>query len=155
MSKQTKNTRIYGIDPGNLDTKRIKNAPDWKLFLVYHSLTLAASQMNSNDRRRHSHGCISDQGWKAIEKELTEIEYSIEYLLYAISKKIGIEVSEPATDKRISPNLCMFIRWHTFHYDHFRTFSNEQLAEFNAKRKNGEDISKYLPLGNWREHTQA
>jgi len=78
--------------------------------------------------------------------------YTAEYLLYTIAKKIGVDVPEPEVDKHVAPDREVFMKWYEFYDNHFmHTLSDEQWLTFEAKRKAGEDVSEYLPSGNWRE----
>ncbi|MCL2094736.1 hypothetical protein FWH13_01315 [Candidatus Saccharibacteria bacterium] len=151
-AERIKNARIYGIDAGSCDVERIKVATEWELFLEYYSITKVAWYLNHDGSRDHSRGRISDKDWDSMQDGLAEMQYDIEYLMYAIAKKIGIDVPEPEVDKHILPDREMFTKWYRFYDNHFmHTLSDGQKRAFEAKCKKGEDVSEYLPSGNWRE----
>ena len=151
-AERIKNARIYGVDPGGCDIEGIKNSTEWELFLEYYSITLRVWRMNHNGSRDYSRGHMSSGVWESTQKAIAELQYDIEYLMYAISKKIDIDVPEPEVDKHVSPDRDMFMKWYVFYDKHFRkALSDEQWKEFEAKRKAGEDVSEYLPTGDWRE----
>ena len=59
-AERIKNARIYGIDAGNIgdeNVEKLKEAPEWELFLQYYGITQSIWVMN-HDR---SHGRISDK----------------------------------------------------------------------------------------------
>jgi len=98
------------------------------------------------------HGRIDDASWKSISKDVTEFSYSAQYLLYFICKKLDIPVSEPEVDEPIRPDGEMFMKWYRFYDNHLvKGLSDDQYRAFNQARKNGEDVSQYLPTGDWRE----
>ncbi|MDR2524011.1 MAG: hypothetical protein LBC95_00505 [Candidatus Nomurabacteria bacterium] len=151
-AERAENARVYGIDPGSRDVERIENAAEWELFLEYYSVTKIAWRLNHDGSRDHSRGHISDKAWASMQKDLAELQYDIEYLLYAICKKIGIDVPDPEVDKHVSPDRETFMKWYRFYNNHFmNTLSDKEWHTFETKRKNGEDVSAYLPSGDWRK----
>ena len=143
--------RIYGLDTGGYDPKKIDSMADWELFLEYYSVTLVAWRLNHDTVRDHSRGYVSDEEYSEAMRSLEEMQYPIEYLLYTISKRNEIPVNEPAADKHIAPDREIFMKWYKFYDDHFiHEMSDDTWKEFEQKRKDGADISQYLPDGNWR-----
>ena len=148
--------RVYGLDTGGYDPQKVAAMADWELFLEYYSVTLLAWRMDHDTRRDYSRGYVSDEEYDSVAKELERLHYPIEYLLYTISKRNGIEVNEPEAGKHISPNREMFMKWYSFYDDYFmHKMSQETWNDFKQKRKDGVDISEYLPKGDWREYGQA
>ncbi len=145
--------RIFGLDTGGYDPQKIDSMADWELFLEYYSITLVAWRLNHDTARDYSRGYISDEGYSEAAKSLEEMQYPIEYLLYTISKRNEIPVNEPAAGNHITPDRDTFMKWYTYYDNHFiHGMSDDTWKEFEQKRKEGADISQYLPDGNW--HSQ-
>ena len=148
--------RIYGLDTGGYDPEEIAAMADWELFLNYYSITLLAWRMNHDTCRDYTRGHVSDEAYKSVAEELESLQYPIEYLLYTISKRNGIEVNEPAAGEHIAPNREVFMKWYSFYDDHFiHKMPQSMWDEFEQKRKDGADVSEYLPIGNWREYDSS
>ena len=148
--------RIFGLDTGKYDSQKIEAMDDWELFLEYYDITYLAWRMEHNALRDYSRGYVSDEEFVSVIEAIAELQYSIEYLAYAISKRNNIEVNEPAIDKHISPNREIFMKWYNFYNDHFiYKMPQSTWNDFVQKRKDGMDVSEYLPVGNWREYEPA
>lgn len=148
--------RIYGLDTGGYDPQKVAAMADWELFLEYYSITLVAWRMNHDTVRDYSRGYVSEDEYKSVAKELERLQYPIEYLLYTISKRNDIEVNEPTAGKHISPNREVFMRWYRFYDDYsMHKISDKAWSDFEQKRKDGADISEYLPEGDWRNYDQT
>ena len=135
-----KNARIYGIDPGSIkDVEKINNLSEVDLYFMI-------SEMAKHIRRcKHEmyHGRIP-------EIDLTDEEYALEYMVYQTTK-FGVELPEPQIDKHITITPS-YKAWYIFYADHFNnTFTSEKWKEFQKARENGEDISTYMPSGNWTD----
>ncbi len=145
--------RIYGLDTGGYDPQKIATMADWELFLEYYSITLLAWRMNHDTCRDYARGHVSNKEYDSVAKALEELQYPIEYLLYTISKHNNIEVNEPAAGEHITPNREMFMRWYGFYDNHFmHKMSQSAWNDFERKRKDGVDVSEFLPVGDWHEY---
>jgi len=49
-----------------------------------------------------------------------------------------------------------YLNWHQYYINYFKNLSAEDWHELQKRRKNGEDITKFLPKLTWEEskHTQ-
>ncbi|MBQ3306239.1 hypothetical protein IJH02_02300 [Candidatus Saccharibacteria bacterium] len=114
-AERVKNARIYGKDPGGLDVKEIEKMSERELFEIYYAITYEVWAISHHGRRDFSNGYMTEEEWKATENQLSELQYSVEYLLYIISKRINIPVNEPEVDKHIRPDKDLFMKWYNFH----------------------------------------
>ena len=135
-----KNTRIYGIDPGCLkDPEKIKNLNEVDLYLMIDSFGGHIWRL----RHEMSHGRIE-------YFDLTEYQYALEFMVYQ-TKKFGVELEEPAIDKHITPTPS-YNAWYKFYSNHFRyTLTDEEWNAFQNAQKNNEDVSQFMPEGNWKD----
>jgi len=135
-----KNAKIYGIYPGSIkDVEKINELDEINLYFMIDALG------GHIWRCRHdmSHGRIP-------EFDLTEEQYALEYMVYQ-TKKFGVELEEPEIDKHIIATPS-YRAWFNFYDNHFKNvLNNEQWNTFQQKQINGEDVSEYLPNGNWKE----
>lgn len=147
-----RNARIHGSDPGQYDPEHIKQLAEWELFLEYYGVTLIAWRISHDGQRDHSRGHLSDAAWQSMQEDLIRLSYDIDFLLYTICQRIGVQVSEPEVDKRIMPDRDAFMKWYRFYDQHFMyQLSKAEWEDFEQKRKAGEDISHYLPTGDWHQ----
>lgn len=145
--------RVFGLDTGGYDPQKVATMTNWELFLEYHSVTLLAWRMNHDTNRDYSKGYVSEEEYKSVAEGLEKLQYSIEYLLYTISKRNDIEVNEPEAGKHITPNRDVFMKWYSYYDDHFmHKMSDREWYDFEQRRKDGSDISIYLPNGDWRAY---
>lgn len=145
-------TRIYGINPGSCNPEVVEQAESWELFLQYYGVTYIAWRMRHDSVRDYGRGYISDDSLISIGKEMSELQYNIEYLMLAICQKEGITVSEPAAGQHITPDRETFMRWYRYYDNHFmHQLSDAEWRDFEAKRERGEDITSYLPTGDWHD----
>ncbi len=152
-AERIKNARILGVDPGGLDVEAIEKMPEWELFLLYYSITLQAWRLDHDSKRDYSRGHIEKSEFATMQQSVAELSYPINYLLYFISKKIGVQVPEPKVDQPIQPDREQFMKWYRFYDHHFmHEMSDEEYARFEAKRKQGEDISEFLPEDDWHDY---
>ena len=78
--------------------------------------------------------------------------YSTNYLIYNICKRNNISVSEPKAGHQLKVDEETFMKWYHFYRKHFnKKMSESEWNEFLGKYHKKEDVSKYLPTGNWRE----
>ena len=138
--ERIKNARIYGIDPGCLkDPEKIKNLNEVDLYLMIDALG------------GHIWRCRHEMAHGRIEQfDLTEEQYALEFMVYQ-TKKFGVELDEPAIDKHITPTPS-YNAWYKFYSNHFRyTLTDEEWNAFQKAQQNGEDTSKFMPEGNWKD----
>ncbi len=85
--------------------------------------------------------------------DYNKLQYPIDYLLYQISKRNGIEVNEPDGVNRIKPDREAFMKWYRFYDNHFmHKLTDKEFSDFERKREAGEDVTEYLPKGDWRSY---
>ena len=135
-----KNARIYGIDPGKgTDTEAIDKLSELDLYLAIDALGGFLSYM----RHEMAHDRIE-------YVDLTEEEYRMEYLVYQ-TRKFGVELPDAEIDKHVSatPSYWAWLKFYDNHFKH--ELSNEEWNTFVKKRESGEDVSEYLPTGNWKD----
>jgi len=83
-------------------------------------------------------------------KELNDAQYNLEYIVYS-TRRFGVEFSrEPSADEHVERSES-YNAWFTFWHDHFNSMSPEVYNQFVEDKSNGKDISKYMPLGNWKD----
>ncbi len=134
------NARIYGIDPGYIkDVELFKNMGEIEL---YFNIAAIGGHIW---RCRHdmSHGRIP-------EIDLTEEQYAFEYMVYQTTR-FGVEFPEPEIDKHITATPS-YNAWYTFYNTHFNhTLTEEQWNSFQKAKKEGKDVSMFMPKGNWQD----
>lgn len=135
-----KNAKIYGIYPGSIkEVDKINELDEINLYFMIDALG------GHIWRCRHDmlHGRIP-------EFDLTEEQYALEYMVYQ-TKKFGVELEKPEIDKHIAATPS-YRAWFSFYDNHFKNVLNtEQWNLFQQKQINGEDISEFLPKGNWKD----
>lgn len=134
-----KSIRIYGIDPGFLDNKdQIDTLSEADLYFAIESLSrIIASTL---------HNVNNDNIPNLIEKQ-----YAIEYCAYQ-TKKFGVELAEPEFGKHIL-STPSYEAWYNFYDNHFkRELTDEEYSEYQTMKKQGKDVSKYMPKGNWKDN---
>lgn len=143
MNSENKATRIYGIDPGSIkEVDKVNNMSELDLWLAIDGLGYHIWYCN----HQMSHGRIDFV-------DLTEEIYAIEYLVYQ-TKKFGVEFPEPQPGKHIE-QTDSYVAWYKFYSNHFKNvLSNEQWNKFMLAKTMNQDLSPYLPQGNWRDLLQ-
>lgn len=138
-AKRIENARIFGKDPGFLDPEQVTALSEVELWLNIDSIGYMIWRLQHDAL----HGRIEKVDTK-------EHQYSIEFLVYTACKKLGIEISEPKVDNHVSPS-SEYRKWYDFYATYFRkVLSEKRWHEFNIAREKGDDISNFLPLGDWR-----
>ena len=135
-----KNARIYGIDPGCIsDVEKVNNLSEEDLYLMIDALG------------GHIWRCNHEMAHGRMPKiDLTEEQYAIEYLVYQTTK-FGVEIPAPEIDKHIEQTPS-YGAWYNFYNDHFKyTLTNEQWNQFISAKEKGEDVSAFMPSGNWTD----
>lgn len=133
-------TRTYGLDSGSIkNPKEIDDYDEIDLFLAIDSL--GAHIFNCNHNMRRGNIPIID---------LTEEEYAFEYLINK-TRKFGVELNEPEEGKHIR-RTPSYSAWYSFYYNHFhKELDDDQWNLFIELKKQGKDVSMFLPKGNWRD----
>ena len=136
MKEQSHPDRIYGIDPGSIrDIENVQKDGEVDLF---HRIDELLTRIWYNNQ---------------VEKDQTENleeQYALEYCIYQTTR-FGVEIPEPVAHEHLTMTAS-YLAWFTFyhHYFHFMLTPDEQ-KEYYEKRKKGQDISKFIPQGNWQE----
>lgn len=139
MSSENKK-RIYGIDPGSIkEIDKINSLDEIDLWMQIDALGY------------HIWYCNHAMAHGRIEKvDLTEENYAMAYLVYQ-TIKFGVELPEPEEGKYIIPTPSYYA-WYSFYSNHFkRVLTDKEWEEFTYLKSKGEDISKYLPKGSWKD----
>ena len=135
-----KNARIYGIDPGSIkDVNSVASLSEVDLFFQIHGLG------------GHIWRCKHDMSHGRIPViDLTEEQYALEYLVYQTTK-FGVDIPEPEIDKHIAKTPS-YTAWYNFYANHFNNvLTDNDWKEFVALRSSGQDVSMFMPKGNWRD----
>lgn len=134
------NARIYGVDKGCIiDSEEINKLDEVDLYFRINAMGGHIWRC----RHEMAHGRIS-------QIDLTEEEYAIEYMVYQ-TVKFGVELPEPQIDKHITTTPS-YIAWFKFYDSHFKyVLSDSQLKCFQQLKKEGKDVSAFLPAGNWQD----
>lgn len=84
------------------------------------------------------------------DKELIETQYNLEYLVY-FTRNFGVEFSrEPSTAEHVEKSQS-YVAWFAFWKNHFDSMEPEVYKQFVQDKQNGKDVSKYLPIGSWKD----
>lgn len=137
---RTKNTRIYGIDPGCIsNVEKINNLSEVDLYFAIDVLGEHIWRSNHD----MAYGRIP-------EFDLTEEQYALEYLVYQTTK-FGVELPDPEIDKHITATPS-YNAWYKFYADHFKyTLTDEQWDAFQLAQIEGKDTSMFMPSGHWTD----
>lgn len=138
-AEKIKNAKIYGIYPGCLkDLDAVAKLNELELFVNVECLG------------GHIWWCNHQMNCGRIEPiDLTEEQYALEYLVYQTTK-FGVELAEPTLDKHVQKTPS-YMAWYQFWYNHYQSLSNLDIAEYQAARQQGEDTSKFMPKGSWKD----
>lgn len=142
-------SRIFGEDPGRFNAETIMNLPMYELYLKIDDHVVMLDGIFNG---KYDGLCVRDE-YKITDEEIHDLCYEIEFLIYVACKKNDIRVEDTAPGKHIDFDSDMYLRWcrfYSYHFDHVLTDAEWQIFEW--KRRNREDISNYLPKGNWRRH---
>jgi hypothetical protein len=143
--------KIYGLYTGGYDNSDIDEKPEWQLFLDYEGMRYVHWYTSQRVAKELADGDLSDADYDEIMRGQKELEYSIEYLLYNIAKRTGMSCSEPKVCEHIHINAGDFMRWYDFYRNWTSSMSAENWAKFETARERGEDVSEYLPIGDWHD----
>ena len=140
MKEKDSNTRIYGIDPGCIKKpEEFDTMSEVDLYLIIDAM----STYILNHKLNMAHGKIP-------EVDLTEHEYALEFMIYQ-TNRFGTELSDPQINQHINPTPS-YHSWFEFYNYHFKNvLTDEEWNAFLEARKNNEDISAFLPKGNWKD----
>ena len=132
--------RIYGIDPGSItDVEKINTMDEIDLWMYIDAVGYHIWYCN--------HAMAHDRIPKV---DLTEEQYAMEYMVNQ-TRKFGVELPEPELGKHIVQTESYW-NWYMFYSNHFKNkLTNEEWNAFMEAKAKGEDISKYLPQGSWKE----
>ena len=137
--ERVKNAKIYGVYPGNIpNTELVDKLNALSLYLMIDSV----GGYIWSQRHAMSHGRIP-------EVDLTEDQYALEYLVYKTTK-FGVELPAPEIDKHVTATESYW-KWFNFYKDHCDSLTSQQIEEYVAAVDKGEDISRFMPTGNWND----
>ncbi len=137
--EKIKDARIYGIDPGCIDVKSVKDMSEFELFLTIESLGAYIWKI----RHEMAH-------YRIPYVDLTEEDYGIEYLVYQTTR-FGVELEEPTVDKHVEKTPS-YNAWYQFYHNHlYQVLTKEQCQELSKIILEGGDYSSFLPSGNWKD----
>ena len=139
MSSENK-VRIYGLDPGSIkEVEKINELDEIGLWLAIDGLGY------------HIWWCNHAMSHGRIEKvDLTEEQYALEYLVYQ-TRKFGVELPEAEEWKHVVGTLSYYT-WYSFYSNHFKkNLTDKDWQQFQILKASGEDVSKYLPEGSWKD----
>ena len=99
-------------------------------------------------------GARHDRGkpWAAnvSDKELLKAQYNLEYLV-CLTRNFGVEFSkEPSTAEHVEKSKS-YVAWVAFWKNHFDSMEPEVYKQFVQDKQNVMDVSKYLPIGSWKD----
>lgn len=93
-----------------------------------------------------------DKPWASdISKEdFINMQYNLEFLVYS-TRKFGVEFSrEPSAVEHVERSKS-YNAWYKFWHNHFETMDPIVYQSFINDKFNGKDISKYLPVGSFKD----
>ena len=93
-----------------------------------------------------------DKPWASdISKEdFINMQYNLEFLVYS-TRKFGVEFSrEPSAVEHVERSKS-YNAWYNFWHNHFETMDPIVYQNFLNDKSNGKDISKYLPVGSFKD----
>lgn len=134
--------KIWGLYPGFLKAEEIVELEEidvWK-------------QINDLSEYIYWNMMDMEKPWinTPTQQEMKEKQYSLEFLVY-YTRHYGVEFSkEPNAKEHIERNIS-FISWFGFWKQHFTSMPRERYNEFIDAKFLGQDISRYLPVGNWKD----
>lgn len=134
------NAKIYGIYPGSIkDVEVFNNMGELDLYF------------NIDAVAGHISRCMREIRRGRIEKlDLTEVRYALEYMVYQTTR-FGVEIPEPQIDEHVAATPSYWA-WFNFYNDHFKNvLTDEQWDAFQNKRRLKQDVSEYMPEGNWQD----
>ena len=86
--------------------------------------------------------------------QLIEVQYNLEYLVYS-TKRFGVEFGrEPSATEHVERSKSYDV-WFRFWHSHFQTMSPELYKQFVDDKCAGNDISKYMPKGSWKDSLES
>ena len=135
-----KDNRIYGIDPGFLENPEAYETMS-EIELYWYIDTLSAHIWKTEE----------DMASGIIPKtDLTEEEYALDYMIYQ-TNRFGTEITIPKAGKQIILTPA-YNAWYGFYSDYFNlVLSDEEWKTFQYAIKNNQDISIFMPTGNWKD----
>ena len=93
-----------------------------------------------------------DKPWASdISKEdFINMQYNLEFLVYS-TRRFGVEFSrEPSAVEHVERSKS-YNAWYKFWHNHFETMDTIVYQSFINDKFNGKDISKYLPVGSFKD----
>ncbi len=137
--KSINNSRIMGIDLGSIQNpEEVSQYSEVDLYLMIDALS------------HHIADCTHTAQGPINPSDLIEDQYAYAYLIYQ-TRRFGVEFSEPKEGLPMVPTPS-YKAWFQFYNHHFKEeLTTVEWQEFQRRRKNGEDVSMFLPKGDWHE----
>lgn len=140
MEKQNITEKKWGLYPGVFEPEQIDKLDEIDLWLKIDSLGNSLSTILHNE----------DKFLDVSPKDIIEAQYSLEYLIYR-TKKFGVEFSREPSSKEHIERSKSYVAWYAFFKNHFDEMSPEEFRTFVDNKFVGNDVSKYIPNGNWQK----
>ena len=138
---------VYGLDPGVLENTylhRTMNGLDIYLELMHFERLIA------DKRQELQEGKITEAIFNAQVMQLMLAQQSLAFR----TTDLGVEIPEPRVGEQVELTSS-YVAFFNFHDDYVKNIMPpEALRDYIRKREAGEDISEYLPEGDWREYLE-
>lgn len=138
--------KIYGLYPAGLDEKLIANATEYDIWAYIYQLGGQLFWL----RHEWADGRLDAQ-YEDVKKEEEILQYRIEYIVYSL-KRFGVKFdAEPKAGEHIKKNNESYWKWYNHWSNHWEKMPKDKYDEFCKLKKEGKDISEYLPKTKWDE----
>lgn len=138
--------KIYGLYPAGLNEKEIYEATEWDMWAWIYQLGGQLFWL----RHEWADGRL-DAPYEDVKKEEEILQYRIEYLVYSL-KRFGVKFdAEPKAGEHIKKNQESYWKWYKHWSDHWEKMPKDKYDEFCKIKREGGDISDYLPKTKWNE----
>ena len=131
--QRIQNTRIVGLDPGDLeDTERTNNLSEIGLWL---DITNRNCGWYTRNKYR--------MPYEIIDKQNIEGWYAFQYMVYQ-TRKFGVETLEPQIN-RYDITTPSFGDWCVFWKKYYQSMTDEEHSRLRKAVKEGKDLSEFMP----------
>ena len=138
--------KIYGLYPAGLNEKKVYEATELDTWLRIYRLGGQLFWL----RHEWADGRL-DAPYEDVKKEEETLQYQIEYLVYSL-KRFGVKFdAEPKAGEHIKKNDESYWKWYNHWDKHLSNMPKDKYNEFCKLKKEGKDISEYLPKTKWNE----
>ena len=142
--------KIYGLYPAGLNKEVVCNMAEWDVWAYINQTGGQLFWL----RHEWADGRL-DAPYESVKKEEQMLQYRIEFLVYSL-KRFGVEFeAEPMAGEHIKTNQDSY--WKRFEHwqNHWEKMPKEQYDEFCKIKRQGGDISAYLPKTKWNEEASS